>query len=88
MLLKSLVIIGATLGIVVGTIGTAIPWLFPSIFTHDKAVTFQVLLLFFFTICLICVHGILKHIFLIVTDAHGHNTIFSCFIRHSEYSQS
>ncbi|KAH0912892.1 hypothetical protein HID58_036213, partial [Brassica napus] len=41
MLLKSLVIIGATLGIVVGTIGTAIPWLFPSIFTHDKAVTFQ-----------------------------------------------
>ncbi|KAJ0239204.1 Protein DETOXIFICATION 46 [Hirschfeldia incana] len=41
MLLKSLVIIGATLGIVVGTIGTAIPWLFPSIFTHDKLVTFQ-----------------------------------------------
>lgn len=41
MLLKSLVIIGATLGIVVGTIGTAIPWLFPSIFTHDKFVTFQ-----------------------------------------------
>ncbi|KAF8118367.1 hypothetical protein N665_0005s0133 [Sinapis alba] len=41
MLLKSLVIIGATLGIVVGTIGTAIPWLFPGIFTHDKAVTFQ-----------------------------------------------
>ncbi|CAH8356957.1 unnamed protein product [Eruca vesicaria subsp. sativa] len=41
MLLKSLVIIGATLGIVVGTIGTAIPWLFPGIFTHDKLVTFQ-----------------------------------------------
>ncbi|XP_019083456.1 PREDICTED: protein DETOXIFICATION 46, chloroplastic [Camelina sativa] len=41
MLLKSLVIIGATLGIVVGTIGTAIPWLFPGIFTHDKVVTVE-----------------------------------------------
>ncbi|XP_048608784.1 protein DETOXIFICATION 46, chloroplastic-like isoform X1 [Brassica napus] len=41
MLLKSLVIIGATLGIVVGTIGTAIPWLFPTIFTHDKVVTLE-----------------------------------------------
>ncbi|KAF8113299.1 hypothetical protein N665_0052s0022 [Sinapis alba] len=41
MLLKSLVIIGATLGIVVGTIGTAIPWLFPGIFTHDKVVTLE-----------------------------------------------
>nr|AAD23682.2 expressed protein [Arabidopsis thaliana] len=38
-LLKSLVIIGATLGIVVGTIGTAVPWLFPGIFTRDKVVT-------------------------------------------------
>uniref|UniRef100_M4C8Q5 Protein DETOXIFICATION n=1 Tax=Brassica campestris TaxID=3711 RepID=M4C8Q5_BRACM len=41
MLLKSLVIIGATLGIVVGTIGTAIPWMFPTIFTQDKVVTFE-----------------------------------------------
>ncbi|XP_010429037.1 PREDICTED: protein DETOXIFICATION 46, chloroplastic [Camelina sativa] len=41
MLLKSLVIIGATLGIVVGTIGTAVPWLFPGIFTHDKVVTVE-----------------------------------------------
>ncbi|CAH8372377.1 unnamed protein product [Eruca vesicaria subsp. sativa] len=41
MLLKSLVIIGATLEIVVGTIGTAIPWLFPGIFTQDKVVTFE-----------------------------------------------
>ncbi|KAL1208188.1 Protein DETOXIFICATION 46 [Cardamine amara subsp. amara] len=41
MLLKSLVIIGATLGIVVGTIGTAVPWLFPGIFTQDKVVTFE-----------------------------------------------
>ncbi|KFK32903.1 hypothetical protein AALP_AA6G303700 [Arabis alpina] len=41
MLLKSLVIIGATLGIVVGTIGTAVPWLFPGIFTHDKVVKYE-----------------------------------------------
>ncbi|XP_010472115.1 PREDICTED: protein DETOXIFICATION 46, chloroplastic [Camelina sativa] len=41
MLLKSLVIIGATLGIVVGTVGTAVPWLFPDIFTHDKVVTVE-----------------------------------------------
>ncbi|CAA7028298.1 unnamed protein product [Microthlaspi erraticum] len=41
MLLKSLVIIGATLGIVVGSIGTAVPWLFPGIFTHDKVVISQ-----------------------------------------------
>ena len=51
MLLKSLVIIGATLGIVVGTIGTAIPWMFPTIFTQDKVVTFEVLFFSFFTFC-------------------------------------
>lgn len=96
MLLKSLVIIGATLGIVVGTIGTAIPWLFPGIFTQDKVVTFEVLFLFsFFTFCQVfiatrflalSVTKQLKYIF--VTDAQGHNTIFSCFIHHSEYSES
>ncbi|GMJ12736.1 EDS5 HOMOLOGUE [Hibiscus trionum] len=35
MLLKSLVTIGATLGLVLGVIGTAVPWFFPNIFTHD-----------------------------------------------------
>ncbi|XP_021889320.1 protein DETOXIFICATION 46, chloroplastic [Carica papaya] len=35
MLLKSLVVIGATLGLILGTIGTAVPWLFPGIFTSD-----------------------------------------------------
>lgn len=38
MLLKSLVIIGATLGLVIGTIGTAVPWLFPGIFTRDTVI--------------------------------------------------
>lgn len=47
MLLKSLVIIGASLGIVVGTIGTAVPWLFPGIFTQDKVVTSEVFLFLF-----------------------------------------
>ncbi|GLT42847.1 hypothetical protein SLA2020_168270 [Shorea laevis] len=37
-LLKSLVIIGAILGLVLGTIGTSVPWLFPNIFTHDQSV--------------------------------------------------
>ncbi|KAK8626781.1 hypothetical protein V6N13_134413 [Hibiscus sabdariffa] len=35
MLLKSLVTIGATLGLVLGIIGTAVPWFFPNLFTHD-----------------------------------------------------
>ncbi|GKV24121.1 hypothetical protein SLEP1_g33772 [Rubroshorea leprosula] len=37
-LLKSLGIIGAILGLVLGTIGTSVPWLFPNIFTHDQSV--------------------------------------------------
>ncbi|KAK1570831.1 hypothetical protein Q3G72_007735 [Acer saccharum] len=38
MLLKSLVIIGASLGLVLGAIGTSVPWLFPSVFTPDQNV--------------------------------------------------
>ncbi|XP_015892264.1 protein DETOXIFICATION 46, chloroplastic [Ziziphus jujuba] len=38
MLLKSLVIIGAILGLALGIIGTCIPWLFPNIFTPDQEV--------------------------------------------------
>ncbi|XP_057966132.1 protein DETOXIFICATION 46, chloroplastic-like [Malania oleifera] len=38
MLLKSLVIIGAMTGLIIGTIGTCVPWLFPNIFTPDHAV--------------------------------------------------
>ncbi|KAL5563107.1 hypothetical protein UlMin_032854 [Ulmus minor] len=37
-LLKSLVIIGAVTGVVLGIIGTSVPWLFPKIFTHDHKV--------------------------------------------------
>ncbi|KAG6762897.1 hypothetical protein POTOM_033424 [Populus tomentosa] len=37
-LLKSLVTIGATMGLLLGTIGTFAPWLFPNIFTHDQKV--------------------------------------------------
>ncbi|WCJ40909.1 MATE efflux family protein [Euphorbia peplus] len=50
MLLKSLLIIGAILGVTIATIGTTIPWLFPNIFTRDPNVIQQmhkVLLLFF-----------------------------------------
>ncbi|KAK7849852.1 protein detoxification 46 [Quercus suber] len=38
MLLKSLVIIGAVLGLLLGIVGTSVPWLFPKIFTHDQNV--------------------------------------------------
>ncbi|GAV62377.1 MatE domain-containing protein [Cephalotus follicularis] len=38
MLLKSLVMIGATLGIVLGTFGTVVPWLLPNVFTPDQKV--------------------------------------------------
>ncbi|XP_065868168.1 protein DETOXIFICATION 46, chloroplastic-like [Euphorbia lathyris] len=50
MLLKSLLIIGAILGVTIATIGTTIPWLFPNIFTRDPNVIqemHKVLLLFF-----------------------------------------
>ncbi|OIW05668.1 hypothetical protein TanjilG_23454 [Lupinus angustifolius] len=38
MLLRSLVIIGATLGFFLGIVGTCVPWFFPYIFTHDQVV--------------------------------------------------
>ncbi|KAM5548685.1 protein DETOXIFICATION 46, chloroplastic-like [Rosa sericea] len=37
-LLKSLVIIGAILGSVLGMVGTCVPWFFPSIFTPDQKI--------------------------------------------------
>ncbi|XP_062024468.1 protein DETOXIFICATION 46, chloroplastic-like isoform X1 [Rosa rugosa] len=38
MLLKSLVIIGAILGLALGIVGTSVPWLFPNIFTPDQKI--------------------------------------------------
>ncbi|CAK8576612.1 unnamed protein product [Lathyrus sativus] len=38
MLLRSLAIIGATLGLLLGVVGTSVPFLFPYIFTHDQMV--------------------------------------------------
>lgn len=46
MLLKSLVIIGAILGSVLGIIGTCVPWLFPNIFTPDQKIIQEVGLCF------------------------------------------
>lgn len=49
-LLKSLMIIGAILGVVIASTGAFIPWLFPNIFTHDLNVIqemHKVLILFF-----------------------------------------
>lgn len=42
MLLKSLVIIGAVLGLAIGAIGMSVPWLFPNIFTFDLKVIQEV----------------------------------------------
>ncbi|GER42289.1 MATE efflux family protein [Striga asiatica] len=42
-LLKSLVIIGGLTGLVLGCIGTSVPWLFPKIFSHDPEVTLELL---------------------------------------------
>jgi hypothetical protein len=42
MLLKSLVMIGAIAGVVLGTAGTLVPWLFPGLFTNDRMVVQQV----------------------------------------------
>ncbi|KAL5855927.1 hypothetical protein ACOSQ4_005729 [Xanthoceras sorbifolium] len=38
MLLKSLGIIGVILGLLLGVVGTSVPWLFPNIFTPDQAI--------------------------------------------------
>uniref|UniRef100_A0A9I9DS86 Protein DETOXIFICATION n=1 Tax=Cucumis melo TaxID=3656 RepID=A0A9I9DS86_CUCME len=38
MLLKSLLIIGAIFGLVLGTIGTSVPWLFPNLFTPEEKI--------------------------------------------------
>ena len=42
MLLKSLVTIGAILGLVLGIIGMAVPWFLPNIFTPDPKVIQEV----------------------------------------------
>jgi hypothetical protein len=42
MLLKSLDMIGAIAGVTVGTVGSIVPWLFPSLFTNDQMVVQQV----------------------------------------------
>lgn len=51
MLLKSLVIIGALTGLILGCIGTSVPWLFPQAFSPDaeviKEVCYQKTLFYF-----------------------------------------
>lgn len=49
MLQKSLVIIGATLGLVLGVIGTSVPWLCPNLFTPDENVIREVRFSCFFS---------------------------------------
>ncbi|KAL9259731.1 DETOXIFICATION 46, chloroplastic-like protein [Drosera capensis] len=60
-LLKSLLIIGTSLGLVLGIAGTCIPWLFPSIFTPDPTVVgemHKVLIPFFIALSITpCTHS-------------------------------
>lgn len=42
MLLKSLVIIGAILGLTLGIVATSVPWLFPNIYTPDEKIIQEV----------------------------------------------
>lgn len=42
MLLKSLVTIGALTGVILGVIGTCVPWLFPKLFSPDAEIIRQV----------------------------------------------
>ncbi|KAA8546028.1 hypothetical protein F0562_020521 [Nyssa sinensis] len=62
MLLKSLVIIGSLLGLILGTIGTSIPWFFPGIFTSDPKVIQEmqkVLIPFYIALCVTpCTHSL------------------------------
>ncbi|GAB2258283.1 hypothetical protein Droror1_Dr00014443 [Drosera rotundifolia] len=60
MLLKSLFVIGASPGLVLGTIGTCVPWLFPTIFTPDPAVIGEmckVFIPYFIGLCITCTHS-------------------------------
>jgi len=41
-MLKSLLIIGASVGVVLGSVATSIPWLVPNIFTPDAAIISEV----------------------------------------------
>ncbi|KAK6136703.1 hypothetical protein DH2020_029531 [Rehmannia glutinosa] len=54
-LLKSLVIIGAVSGLILGFIGTSVPWLFPKIFSPDPEVIkemHKVLIPYFLALCI------------------------------------
>ncbi|CAK9142069.1 unnamed protein product [Ilex paraguariensis] len=54
MLLKSLVIIGALTGLILGFLGTSVPWLFPRIFSSDPEVMHEmhkVLVPYFLALC-------------------------------------
>ncbi|GFP85924.1 mate efflux family protein 4 chloroplastic [Phtheirospermum japonicum] len=54
-LLKSLVIIGALTGLLLGVIGTSVPWIFPKIFSPDPEVIqemHKVLIPYFLALCI------------------------------------
>ncbi|XP_075674574.1 protein DETOXIFICATION 46, chloroplastic-like [Castanea sativa] len=62
MLLKSLMVIGAILGLAIATIGMSVPWLLPNLFTPDLNVIqemHKVLILFFLSLAVTpCTHSL------------------------------
>nr|AYM55855.1 enhanced disease susceptibility 5 [Camptotheca acuminata] len=62
LLLKSLLIIGALSGLILGSIGTSVPWLFPKVFSPDLEViqeVHRVLIPYFIALCITpCVHSL------------------------------
>ena len=50
-LLKSLLIIGGSVGLVLGIVATSVPFLAPSVFTPDRAVIAEVFIFFNYMDC-------------------------------------
>ncbi|KAF8013496.1 hypothetical protein BT93_I1364 [Corymbia citriodora subsp. variegata] len=75
LLLKSLVIIGTICGLVIGTIGTSVPWFSPTIFTPDQSVIqemHKVLIPFFMALAVTpCTHSLEGTLLVLSSKGYG-----------------
>ncbi|KAA8546027.1 hypothetical protein F0562_020522 [Nyssa sinensis] len=101
LLLKSLLIIGALSGLILGSIGTSVPWLFPKVFSPDPAViqeVHKVLIPYFLALCITpCVHSLegtllagrdLKFISISMSGCFSLGTLFLMFVSSRGYDLS